>query len=82
MLLLHILIALISVVVATRLVFFPSARYVMISYATIGATFASGIALIMIEPATILHACVSGIMYTTLITVLSIVAHRRIQQTA
>ena len=79
-LLAHIIIALASVAWATVLIFKPSTRSFMASYGLIGATLISGTALVVTNSASLLHACVSGLVYVTVVSVITAVSQVRFQK--
>jgi hypothetical protein len=64
MLMLHIIIALISVGMTTYVFFNPSRGVLRGAYALMGATLATGTVLIMSNPAHMVQACLTGIIYT------------------
>jgi hypothetical protein len=66
---LHILIALASVVFTSYVFFVPSKLKLQISYALVGLTLASGTVLVVTSPAHMLQACVSGIVYVSVVSV-------------
>ena len=74
---LHIVVALASIGVATMVFFHPSRNHFSISYSLIVATLLSGIYLVMSDPARMLHVCISGSIYTILVLVATIVAHKQ-----
>lgn len=76
-LLLHILIALISVAFTSFVFVSPTSGRLKVSYALIGLTLASGTYLVLTSPAHMIQACVSGIVYVTLMTAMVMAAHRR-----
>lgn len=63
----HILIALSSLVFITVLFFAPSSAKFRISYALIMSTIASGCLLTVLTPSHLLHACITGILYTAIV---------------
>lgn len=60
--LLHITIALASVAYMTALMFRPTLN-IATAYGSITATLLSGILLVVVQPATLAHVCVSGVVY-------------------
>lgn len=66
-LLLHIIIALTSLVFTTYLFFSPSKRKLQFSYGLVGLTVASGTILVVTQPAHLLQACVSGLVYISVV---------------
>jgi len=81
-LLAHILIALASVGIASLTYFKPTTARLGASYGLILATIASGTVLIVTSPATLLHACVSGLLYVTVISIMTIATHARVRKLA
>jgi uncharacterized membrane protein len=67
-LLLHILIALISVVIATYSFLSPSRAVLRGSYAFIALTLISGTVLVLSSPGHMIQACVSGLVYVSAVT--------------
>lgn len=63
MLLLHISIALASVVFSTYLYFVPSRTKLHASYALVGLTVASGTYLVVASHAAMLRTCMMGLLY-------------------
>lgn len=78
LLLLHITIALVSLILATITFIAPSTTKLRTSTAFIGLTLASGVALVFASPAVLLHVCVSGIVYVSLATVAVVFARRKL----
>jgi hypothetical protein len=78
MLILHILIALTSLVVSTIALFRPSQTKLNVSYGLIAATLASGTVLVVQTHSPILQACMSGLTYTAFVAVESVFAQRRL----
>jgi hypothetical protein len=82
LLLIHIVIALLSILLATLTYFIPSTRRIAVSYGFIVATVASGTALLIINPANLLHTCLSGLFYITVVSLVTIGTHYRIRRLA
>lgn len=80
MLLLHIIVALMSMILSTYLVVRPSASLIKVSYGLIAATSASGIYLMIANPAYAIRGCIAYLSYTVFVTVLTARAHRRLAQ--
>lgn len=74
----HVLIALGSLAASCVLLARPTKPLLNINYALILATLTSGSLLVALEPVGILHACLSGLAYTTLATGLTLVGKRRL----
>lgn len=81
LLLTHIIIALGSLVASGLLLARPTKPLLSTSYSLIIATLASGSLLIALEPVGILHACLAGLVYTTLATGLTLLGKRRLLET-
>lgn len=81
-LLLHVIIAISSIGVASFTYFKPSVKSLGMSYGFIVATVASGTALLILNPSTLLHACLSGLFYVTVVTVITIATHVRARNLA
>ena len=80
-LLIHIIIAIISVIVAVILLARPSQVLVKTELGLIAGTLLSGIVLLF-QGASLLHLCVSGLLFTSLSVVAVVIAVRRMQLTA
>lgn len=75
--LIHVLIALASIGVASATYFKPSTKLFATSYVLILATVASGTFLVVAAQASILHACLSGLFYVTVVSIVTIATHVR-----
>ncbi|MFZ1301487.1 MAG: hypothetical protein WAQ27_02820 [Candidatus Microsaccharimonas sp.] len=82
LLLSHIIIALSSLVVASIVFFKPSLKRFYASYGLIVATVASGTALLIVSPASILHTCLSGLLYVTAVSIITIASHVKLRRHA
>ena len=80
-LLTHIIIAIISVIVAVILLARPSQVLVKTEFGLIPGTLLSGIVLLF-QGASLLHLCVSGLLFTSLSVVAVVIAVRRMQLAA
>ena len=80
-LLTHIIIAIISVIVAVVLLARPSQVLVKTELGLIAGTLLSGIVLLF-QGASLLHLCVSGLLFTSLSVVAVVIAVRRMQLAA
>lgn len=78
---LHITIALASIVVATAAFIAPSTSKLRVSYALTALTLLSGTYLAFSAPAHIVQTCISGILYTSIVTALVVFAHRKLVAT-
>ncbi len=77
-LLIHIIIAIISVIVAVILLARPSQTLVKTELGLIAGTLLSGTALLL-QGASLLHLCVSGLLFTSLSVVAVVIAVRRMK---
>lgn len=66
-LLIHIVIALSSVACATYVLISPDKKWLRFSYVLVGLTLASGTYLVLENPAHMVRACISGIIYVGVI---------------
>ncbi len=80
--LIHILIAISSVAIASVTFFKPSVRRLIVSYGFIIATVASGTYLLLTTPGDILRSCLSGLLYVTAVTIVTIATHVRVRRQA
>ena len=80
--LIHIMIALASLGVATATLFTPTVKRLAISYGLIVATVASGTALLIINPSNLLHTCLTGLFYLTVVSIVTIATHVRARHLA
>ena len=80
-LLIHIIIAIISVIVAVILLARPSQTLVKTELGLIAGTLLSGTALLL-QGASLLHLCVSGLLFTSLSVVAVVIAVRRMKLAA
>lgn len=78
--LIHVCIALSSILWTTLLFLSPSRRKFLVNYALIGATFASGTYLVIATHSRLLPACIAGITYLTAVTVGTVLAHVRLER--
>jgi len=77
MLIIHIFVALLSLVFSSVTYFRPSARKIQIGSAMVGATLASGTYLVLSRPVHILSTCISGLVYVAAVgTMLSLAKYR------
>lgn len=75
--LIHVTIALLSVLFSSVLLFKPSKKGFYSSYVLIGLTFASGIYLVISTHSGLLPACEAGLTYLVIVSILLFLAHRR-----
>jgi hypothetical protein len=74
---LHIVIALASIIAATFTLFSPNKTRFFITYSLIGSTLASGMYLVWLSPAKMLHMCIAGLIYTVAVSAITVVARVR-----
>lgn len=74
----HISVALLSIAVASLGIFRPSHKLLHISYGLIGATLVSGTALVILSGSPVLSSCLSGLVYSVIVTALCATAHRKL----
>ncbi|CAN5375555.1 hypothetical protein BH10PAT4_BH10PAT4_3490 [soil metagenome] len=80
--LIHVIIAVSSIVVASIGLFRPSVKKFAISYGFVLATVASGSVLLVVNPSNILHTCLSGLGYLTIVSLVTIASHVRMRRLA
>lgn len=74
----HILIALTSLVLALYTLFVPTHRKLLISYILIALTVVSGTYMIAVTPSHMMQACVSGLVYLSVVFVINAFARRKL----
>jgi hypothetical protein len=77
-LLVHILIALSSVAFSTLSIFAPSDKKIKINYAFLAATWISGFFLVFQSNVSFGHLCLSGILYTGVVSMNIYLTKRRL----
>jgi len=77
-LLLHIVIALSSIIVSGLLLARPSRRLLHASYALVAATLTSGTYLVVLSPAHLPSACASGLLYLAIAGIMTAVARLKL----
>lgn len=78
----HVVIAIISIILASITFFKPSMKKLYASYGLILATVASGTFLLVSSPSHILESCLTGLSYLTVISIATIATHIRIRKLA
>jgi len=78
--LIHVIIAISSIVIASFTFFNPTLKRLIVSYGFILGTVATGTYLLVSYPSHILQSCLSGLTYLTVITIATIAAHVRLHQ--
>ncbi len=74
----HILIALTSLILALYTLFVPTHRKLLISYILIALTVVSGTYMIIASPSRMAQACVSGLVYLSVVFVMIALARRKL----
>lgn len=78
----HVLIALASVGVATVTFLKPSVRRLIVSYGFMIATIGSGTFLLLNSTGNILKSCLVGLVYVTIVSIITIATHLRVRNGA
>lgn len=81
-LLLHVIIALSSVALASYTFFKPSTQKLIVSYGLMVATVGSGTYLLVALQADMLRTCLSGLFYVTLTLIVTIATHIKVRRRA
>lgn len=82
LILIHVIIAFTSIIIATIGFAAPSLRKLAISYGFILATVASGTVLLVTTPSHIIESCLSGLGYLTIVSIATIATHVRLRRLA
>lgn len=77
-LILHILIALTSLIYSGYVFFSPSKNKIRVSYGLVAATLISGTYLVVSTHSPILSSCVSGLVYLAIVLSGILAAHRKL----
>ena len=80
--LVHVIIALSSVGIASVVFFKPTIKRLYASYGFIIATVASGTFLILTSSGSILRSCITGLFYVTVVSIITIATHVRVRKLA
>lgn len=75
---LHIIIALASIIYSGYVMFSPAKYKIKISYVLIAATFVSGSYLIFTMPANMVTACLEGLAYLGVVSIATVFAHKKL----
>lgn len=78
LILIHVVLALTALGISAYNVFKPVISRLKTSYALAGGTLASGVLLIVINHASILRTCVSGIVFFGVVTAMNELARQRL----
>lgn len=76
--LLHIFIALASIIAASIAYLSPSKAKLNFSYGLIALTFITGTYLVIMKPAHMVQTCFTGLVYLGVVSVAIIAAHRKL----
>jgi hypothetical protein len=80
LLLIHVSLALLSLVSATSALVAPSLRKIRLNYALAAGTLATGTYLVIGTHAPLVSSCSSGLVYVGFVTVMTLAASRRLRQ--
>lgn len=80
--LLHVIIAISSIGLASYTFFSPSVKKLFVSYGAMIATVASGTYLLLATPVDILKTCITGLVYLTATLAITIAAQVRLRRAA
>ena len=80
--LIHVIIALLSIGIASFVYFKPSVARIAVSYLFILGTVGSGTFLLLSSPSNILKSCLVGLLYLTLVSLVTIATHIRVRRLA
>ena len=78
--LIHVIIALTSIIIASFVFLQPTLRKLLVSYGFILGTIVSGTYLLITVPSHILQSCLTGLTYLTIVSIATIAAHVRLHQ--
>lgn len=79
MLIIHISIAILSILFASASLLRPTYNKLITSYISVGATLVSGTYLVLSTKSSMISACISGLIYTTIVVAALHMAERRLQ---
>ena len=72
--LLHVIVALISIIVAGYMYARPSRKGLLVSYGMMAATLGSGLYLVVSAPAHMIEACLMGVAYLVVVSTMTVAA--------
>ncbi|MDQ2973250.1 MAG: hypothetical protein M3Q79_02095 [bacterium] len=78
MIIIHVILALSSLAVATYNLYRPASSRLKLSYALAAATLSSGVMLVFINNASVLRTCVTGLLFFALVTAMNTVSSRKL----
>lgn len=76
LILLHIVIATISIICATYTIFRSTRRNLLINYGFISGTVLSGVALLVVSPVDTLRTCIVGSVFLIVVSCMTVIASR------
>lgn len=76
--LIHVILALTSIVLASVTFFRPSMKKLMVSYGLILGTLATGTFLLVSVPSHLVQSCIMGVTYLAIVTTATVVAHTKL----
>lgn len=74
----HIVVAITSILCTAYAFIFPSVRVLRVSYSLIGLTLASGTYLVLSTGSRLVQACITGLVYISIISVAIIAARSKL----
>ncbi len=80
--LIHVIIALMSIAITSVVYFKPSIKRLALSYLFILSTVGSGTFLLLSSPSNILKSCLVGLLYLTVVTIVTIATHVKVRKLA
>lgn len=75
---LHVAIALISIILASYAYLHPTVSKLRSSYAFIALTLSSGFYLVWTTPSQMIHACMTGVAYLAVVTAITVLARQKL----
>ena len=76
--LLHVIIAIVSILFSGSVFLFPSRGKFYVSYVFIAGTIVSGTFLIITMPAHMVQSCMTGLIYLGVVSTLTVFAHKKL----
>lgn len=78
---LHVVVGLLSLVFGALGVMNAQSKYLRLQIGSFGLTLASGVVLVVMQPSTLLHLCISGAIFSTISIGLMLQTRRKIAYT-
>jgi hypothetical protein len=78
--LLHIIVALLSIGMATFVAVRPTTRRLLANYALAVSTIGTGVFLVVNDNSQLVAACKAGLLYVIVAAVLTVIAHRQLHK--